>query len=300
MWPFVTLCLLSASRWLIEGAVPSTASTVSSEAVGCLFAGVTLSLWLGIKLARIRPLRGFGALCGAGLVGALVLAGPAMAALLAGRPLNPNNATLALALCPVVIAVVTVSGSGEHVELTALLWPGLAAVAGLLLLVPQPSFGSWRPWAGLLAMPLIVGTAAGWANVRLRASAGPALRQGLPVLAASLVFAAVLLGAIAAPHWRAGVPEGFSLVAAGLDGLTAVLSLVTLGRVGAVRWSAQFLLVPLLALLEGVLFLQPILDGRSYLAFALLAVSSAYQWMALPSGGGSKLIDLSESSVPGA
>ena len=56
----------------------------------------------------------------------------------------------------------------------------------------------------------------------------------------------------------------------------ALLTLLVLRRLGVVRWSAQFLLIPLLTLLEGVLLLRPVLDFRSWMAFVLLAVSSGY------------------------
>ncbi len=212
------------------------------------------------------------------LAASLVLTGPALAVLVAGQFINPNNTTLALALVPVVIAiVVSVSGEAEHSEFTGLLWPGLAGVAGLLLLVPQPSFGDIRPWLGMVAMPVIVGVGAGVWSARTRQSREGLSEGGRLRLASSLLAAAMIFAGLAVLHWRAGGELAFSLSAAALDGLTAALTLLVLRRFRAVRWSAQFLLIPLVGLLEGVVLLRPFLDWRSYLAFGLMGVSGLYQ-----------------------
>ena len=211
-----------------------------------------------------------------------MLTGPALAVFAAGQFLNSNNTTLALALVPIVVAVVaSASGEAEHGDFTGLLWPGLAGVAGLLLLVPQPSFGSLRPWLGMLLMPLIVGLGAGiWSGERERSrtlAAEGGRRLGVTL---GFLLAATLFAVLAVLHQRTGGELAFSFSAVALDGVTAALTLLALDRVSAIRWSAQFLLIPLLGLLEGVVLLKPFLDSRSYLAFGLIGVSALYQWMA--------------------
>ncbi len=298
-WPFALLCALDASRWLIEGAFPATGSSLWTEAAGCLGAAVCLLAW-----ATLRPANLNGALRRSSSVNliiavATVVSGAALAAAVAGRPLNANNVTLALALCPVVIAVVvSAGGRADGADLTGLLWPGLAGVAGLLLLVPEPSFGAWRPWIGMMAMPLLIGGAAGaYSAISDEEPECPA-KDHRPAMAAGLACAAGLLGALAWLRWRAGTEQAFTLPAAALDGGTAVLTLFALVRLGPVRWSAQFLLVPLLGLAEGVVFLRPLLDWRSYAAFGLLALSAFYQWMALAGSADPAIDNAAEAGVP--
>jgi drug/metabolite transporter (DMT)-like permease len=280
VWPFVLLCLLSASRWLVEGAVPSSSSTLASEAAGCLMAAVLV--W---PLSRGRAGSHDSAFSKSGWtaagLSALVLTGPAIATLIAGRFLDPNNSTLGLALCPVVIAVVaSVMGSDDGADLTGLLWPGLAGVAGLLLLLPQPTFSGFRPWVGLMAIPVLVGLAAGVWGRRFELGQSASRSDASAEVSLVLVLSALLFGTLGVLSWRAGAVTGFSFTAAALDGAAAALTLVSLVRLGPVRWSSQFLFIPLMALLEGVFFLRPFLDWRSYLAFALLAVGGAYPWIA--------------------
>ena len=217
------------------------------------------------------------------LLAAMVLAGPALSVAVAGQFLNANDTTLAFALCPATIAVVaSVTGEANNADLTGLLWPGLAGVAGLLLLLPEPAFVSVRPWLGLAVLPLVEGIAAGVWVQRLRGNRASLSGEFRIGLAAGLASSAAAFALLAALNWCKGEKPDFSLSAAVLDGLTAGLTLLSLGQLGAIRWSAQFLLIPLLGLLEGALLLRPFLDWRSYMALGLLGVSGAYQWMARP------------------
>lgn len=302
VWPFALLCVLGASRWLIEGVLPSSSSTLVSEAAGCAMAAL-LVFPIGLKRAGLRCVRNAGdkAPTGFALLAAMLLVGPALSVLLAGQFLNANNTTLAFALCPVVVAVVaSAAGDAEHGDLTGLLWPGLAGVAGLLLLVPEPTYTGVRPWLALFALPAMVGFAAGIWAYRLRPERNSSRDAFRFELAAGLGCAAISFGLLAVLRWKAGGGAVFSFSAAALDGLMAVLTLLTLGRLGAVRWSSQFLFIPLLGLLEGVVFLKPFLDGRSYLAFGLLAVSAVYQWMARPPERHGSARQEEESPVPEA
>ena len=292
VWPFAALCLLAGSRWLQEGALPATQSTAGSEAAGCImaaglvgFSGALRSTGAQARQSRLPFWRTVGA-------AAVVLTAPAVAAAVSSRHVSGNDATLALALTPVVVAVASAAnGTAETGGLAGRLWPGLAGMAGLLLLIPPPDFSGWRFVAALGALPLLSGCAAAGVQRGLEEAPGDTspsrgrlarkLSGSLPrnplgweffaLLAAAAVFA--LLGP--RTHW--GQPQGgSSFPAAGLDGLTFLLSLLVLRRLGAIGWAAQFLAIPLLTLLEGAGVLRPVLDLRSWIGFALLAVSSGY------------------------
>jgi hypothetical protein len=64
-------------------------------------------------------------------------------------------------------------------------------------------------------------------------------------------------------------------LAAGLDALEAFLAVLALGRLSAARWSAQFALVPLLVLLEGLAMLRTAVPARVITGLVLLGIASA-------------------------
>ena len=267
----VLLCLVVGSRWLIEGAVPAAASTSVTQAAGCWLAAGCF--WLLVTLRKgkltdtlLRP----SVIGSAGFI--LVLTGPAIVVATYPRHISSNNAVLAMALTPVAIAVAAaVSDEGGNTDLIASLWPGLAGLAGLLLLLPSPSTREPTLWLALGSMPVLSGVGAAMTRLRkgpARVDASP--RRGgllLAYLASGVVFAA-----LAALKGREGT--SWSITACGLDALTAFLTVLALSQLGAARWSAQFLLIPLLGLGEGLVFLHPVLDARSWVGLGILSVSA--------------------------
>ena len=278
--PFVLLCVIVASRWLVEGAIPATSSTFLSQGFGCAMAAGLAGSLEGLRRLWGVPRRVEGGWTwGAPMGACLVLGGPVMAAALSGRHLGADTATLGLAMVPVVAGVAgSASGSAETGDLPGLLWPGLAGIAGLLLLLPQPSFSGWRPWAGLLSLPLMVGLG-GWLAM---VAGAPEREHGSEMQGFGMTGGLLLAAGVFGGFWlgsRQGASWHVSWGACGLDGLTAVLTLTALGRMGVQQWSAQFLWVPLLGLLEGMVFLRPVLDLRSWLGLGLIAVGGVYQML---------------------
>jgi threonine/homoserine efflux transporter RhtA len=51
---------------------------------------------------------------------------------------------------------------------------------------------------------------------------------------------------------------------------------LALSRLGANRWSAQFVLVPLLILIEGMVLVRPGITTRWVVGLALVALASVY------------------------
>jgi hypothetical protein len=76
--------------------------------------------------------------------------------------------------------------------------------------------------------------------------------------------------------WHAGDASLSSLLATACDGFLALLSLLVLVRLGAVRWSAQFALLPLLVLVQGIWILRPPLTLRWVVGLLLIAAASLY------------------------
>lgn len=276
--PLVLLILVEGSRWLLESADPRYAFTLTSEAAGCVLAGTILLFWQWASTRRKE--RGGGSV-GSAIMGAfgvmLLVSAPAFGAVVNGRFFAARDAALALALTPVVAAVLLRALDNDQPgELTAMLWPGLAGVGGLLLLLPEPALGTARAWAGLAALPVLMGTGAvlawrrGVASHRGEAPVGGwwFAVPGLLLSGASLFLLSRYGPLAGALHTT---PTVGSLCA---DALIVGLSLVALVWLEPMAWSAQFLLVPLLAMLESVAFLRPYVDGRSWLGLALLAMGA--------------------------
>lgn len=283
-WPLLCLCLLSGSCWLLESAHPKAHSTALTEAVGCWMAGGWVFLVQKTQRRSASRLRrsslgqaGWRGVLPVCLGEAFVVAGSAIAVSMTRQSVSANNVTLAMVLTPCVIAVtVPAMGGGPEENISLRLWPGLAGVAGLLLLLPQPILSDWRLVIALMAMPVFAGVGASVAVQRLEVerSVGrmSAVRDGMVL---SLPLAGSLYGVLALRHLGEGNGPFFWFLAA-LDGLLATLTLVALRRLGPMRWAAQFCLTPLITIIEGVFFLRPPLNGRLWLALALLAVSGVY------------------------
>jgi drug/metabolite transporter (DMT)-like permease len=86
--------------------------------------------------------------------------------------------------------------------------------------------------------------------------------------------AVLALGAaINAAMHTGGWPEMAGL-AAGLDALQAFLTLLALSKLSATRWSAQFALIPLLILLEGIGLMRSSVPARMIVGLLLLAFAA--------------------------
>jgi len=260
-WPFLLLMLAGASRWMLAGVRPEAESSLGSEAAGCAWAALVCVVLV------IRPRSAWPesrSLLRSGLGGALMLCGPAIGQLLHATRMESSGLMIALALTPVVVAI-----AGRIDEVAGRIWPGIAAVAGLMLVLVQPSLGDIRSDVAMGLAPLLTGCGAALIcserNVTVWQT--PAALAG-----AALIFAASWAGAA----WHGGGVILPSLSAVACDGVLALLSLLALVRLGAVRWSAQFALLPLLILLQGILILRPALMVRWVAGMLLIAIASLY------------------------
>jgi hypothetical protein len=275
-WPFVLLCAIAAVRWAVPESLPGAGSTPLSLVLGCGSAClVMLTVASRERMAAPRS----GTFAASFAAGALMLCGPAAAMLLRVPGLEVGALTIALALVPVVIAVArTAFRQTEGAEFAGRTWPGLAAVAGLLLLLPQPSLSGWREDVALALAPLATGIGAAWLRTR---NAWETWRAVAALAGAAVVFGVCTLAA--RPVW-AEVAVKPLLLSAALDGLMAALSVMALFRVGMTRWSAQFELVPLLVLLEGLGTAQPRVDVRVLIGLGLIVVASIFLLLPPPAG----------------
>lgn len=246
---------------MLSESLPGSATTLGSAAVGC---GSAAALYLLLLRPSTREPR--GQLLRSAFGGALLITGP-LIALLNPQSISAASLTIALALTPVVIAVAEAATHHTSEALAGRLWPGLATVAGLLLLVAQPSLANAGSDIVLALTPLLTGYGA-----VLFCHARPSVWR----------IPAALLGACAALAIGAGVSRSLHVptwpdmagLAAGYDAFEAFLALIALGRLSATRWSAQFAIVPLLVLLEGVALMPARVPGRMFAGLLLLAFAA--------------------------
>jgi drug/metabolite transporter (DMT)-like permease len=256
------LCLLRGSRWILSDALPGSATTFTSAALGC---GSVAVLYL-LVFGRSRRWRDSpGQIVQPGVAGAMLIAGP-LAGLWRPGLVSAAGLTMALALTPVVLVVVQAALQQRGEALAGRLWPGLAAVAGLLLLLAQPSLSNPGRDLLLVLAPVL----SGWGAALFCST--PATAWRLP--AALLGGCAVLsLGASVNYAMHVGSWPDMPGLAAGLDAAEALLSLLTLSRLSATRWSAQFAIVPLLVVLEGIVLMHSRVPQRMIVGLALLAAA---------------------------
>jgi drug/metabolite transporter (DMT)-like permease len=265
-WPFALLTALSAARWVVSDAHPEAESTLLSKGLGCGWAtllALALMTRAPAKATLRRSWRGLAA-------GALLLCGPAVWMIVGARSADASGLTMALALTSVVVAVAaTAFGSLTPEGVAGRIWPGLAAIAGLLLLLAEPSLADTKSDVALALAPALTGIGAAWfCSDRVRSP----WRATMALAGAAVVFGLAIAVSVLREHaW----PE-ISLVAVAYDGVLASLSVLTLVRLGATRWSAQFTLLPLLILLQALVFARPPLTTRWVFGLGLLAVASVY------------------------
>jgi drug/metabolite transporter (DMT)-like permease len=277
-WPFVLLLLVGASRWAVSAARPDADSTLTSQTLGC--ASATLLAFAFLLLKRNPPypqpkpsstasLRWFFA-------GALLSGGPAIGLLLPGRDLDSSALTIALALTPIIIAIASTALGTESSEgIAGRIWPSLAALAGLLLVLVQPNLGDLRADLLLLLAPVLTGLGA------VLFCTDPS--RSVPRTTTALLGACVLFAlALATSRFLAAARPTFSLLAIACDGIVALLGIATLSRLGATRWSSQFTWVPLLIILEGIVLVRPKLTAHWFTGLILLIVAGVY--LLLPPG----------------
>jgi drug/metabolite transporter (DMT)-like permease len=254
---------------------PDADSTLASQTIGCAWATLLSLVLLALQPKPARPTASQPAPSRAArlrwlLAGAMFFAGPGIELLVRGRDLDSSALTIALALTPVIIAIASSALGTESSEgIAGRIWPGLAAVAGLLLVLVQPTLGDLRTDLALALAPTLTGIGAVLFCMGQPRSAS---RGSTALLGASTLFAIALAGSYFVAHTR----PSLSLLAVACDGVLALLSVVTINQLGATRWSSQFTWVPLLVILEGIVLVRPRLTAHWFIGLVLLILAGVY------------------------
>lgn len=270
------MLLVGASRWAVSAARPDAASTLTSQALGCAWATLLAFALVAPSTRRpTGPTPSRSILLRWCFGGMMLFAGPALGLVLPARDLDSSAFTIALALTPIALAIASAALGAESSQgIAGRIWPALAAVAGLLLVLVQPNLGDLRTDLVLLLAPILTGVGAA-----LFCSAPPRVAIRIPT---ALIGACALFAVALAASRLAGARPSFSLPAIACDGLVALLGITTLSQLGATRWSSQFTWIPLLVILEGIVLLRPRLTAHWFTGLILLIIAGVY--LLLPPG----------------
>jgi len=260
------LCLLGSTIWLLLDRYPQIAFSLSSDAIAC---SLVAAFSFGVAIASRTARPALAEILRYAFAGALVLAGPAAGSFLHASSLDAGSLAVALALTPVVIAVVeSVIGndelSAEH------LWPGLTAAVALLLVLPAPSLSDPRNDLAMALAPILAGL--GCVLFR-RGEIAAAWRVSAGIAGATLVFG---LGALGDGLVQRAFPA-ISPAAVTIDALLFMLAIIALSRLSPSQYAARYAVVPLLILLQGPLLLHSPVTWRSVACAVLLLAPTIAQ-----------------------
>jgi drug/metabolite transporter (DMT)-like permease len=276
----LALALLWASAWLIEQFFPSdlpiparlTLHNLTLAAASAPFALATLAR----NRAKLRPIAQLA------IASILLLGLPTLLIDLARTAVSSITVTELFALFPIAVVVLTphvTLGSQPAPDTTNLLVPAILGLAGILLLLPfaLPTSPRRAAFQAVVVLAVLVSAVAAiWMHRLLAAFSVP---QAL--LIATLANAAFALAWLLAASLIASTPIlpaeltrqtlTLELALAFLDTLPQIALLLWLTRdLAPTRVSALYFAVPLLTVLEGLIFLPAGLTLKSVAGGALI------------------------------
>lgn len=270
-WAFALLCLLSGSRWIAADVWPASGSTLRSGALACMLVAAVCAAWAWRRGGVKSEARRGGLLA---LVGAGVVAAPAVGAALRGAAGEPFQRAAALCFVPVVMTVMGWRRAGER----APLWPGLTAIAGAMLLFPL-SLGLGLPGLAGLMVP-VVAVAAACDAIDGMLSGGSAWWGCVWMAVGGAVGLAAVDGFRSAVSVERSAPVTWQGV--GLDVVVVGLVLTAVFGLGGRRYAARFVLVPVVTIVEGMVVFRPDRVGRTVVGLLCLVIAAVGIWRREP------------------
>jgi hypothetical protein len=272
---FAGLCILSGTSWVIPRGTTDELPPLEQQSlifgvmgiIAFLLAGRTgwsRSLWL--RYVRL----------GAAAVGLFGV--PAVVAEYARSSVPSISRSALFAAVPVVVvlgvAASDTTGREEH-GARRFLMPALAGWGGLLLLLPLGFSGTVRGWVMLAivcAAVVVAGLASVWLYRLLRRLA---FAESVAVVGISnAVFLLVWSAACEEILWRGSSLVSVASISSLVDVVEVLLIIWLLREMSPVRFSARYLVIPLLLVLEGYVVMRPEWTVRMGFGTALLAVGA--------------------------
>jgi drug/metabolite transporter (DMT)-like permease len=245
-------------------------SQLARLALGCLIAAMSAGCVMIARRASFST-ASWGRLA---LAAVLMIGAPALLMRYAGEYSTDTNAAIVFALMPVEVVLVWGAVSNAAMGMSALL-PALVGAAGVLLILPYELPVSGRAWwalAEVIAAMVLTGCGAVWLHRLVREAS---------VTAAIFVGAAANLVVLSlCGSWRGHASWGWSAsvwIAIVMQAAVVSLTVWLAGAIAPVRFSARFLIVPLLTIVEGAVLLRPGVDARLAIGVTLLLVG--IEWL---------------------
>jgi drug/metabolite transporter (DMT)-like permease len=283
--PALGLLLLSAlwaGAWLRTGLIPRSGVSALPPFLGqaiffCVFAILAGSIGVA---RRIKFPRGRRAWACAGIgVGLFVV--PAVFVMSTEGWISNLDKVAVFSLTPVFAIVLEPYLQGGALRQgNAALAGALAAVAGILLLLPLDVPGSFRAGAALFALLAASFSIAATNCLAVGIATSLAGRSALPMAALAGAASAICSAVVAAltPHaawqWDALLDELLWRLLIDLPALFLLFWLMR--RMVASRMTARFLLAPLFAILAGLAVEPTLPPARGWLGIVLLACGAAW------------------------
>ena len=251
---FAGLCVLSGSGWLVEMFVPHVLSGLMRTAVHAVVIGVALlGNSHGGSWGEWRRIAGWSA---------VLLAVPGVLVVGAGGAVGSFTEVLIFTLVPVVVVLVMGSqgefGLGE--DGMAGLVPALIGMSGVALLLPLPGSVSVVGWiwiAGLVVSAVGCG-AAGCRLHELLRGVGVLRAAGVGCVATALVVGVFVRGGLGSVSLAGVLGEVGGMVLVEVP--VVLLTVWMLREMSPVGFSARYVVVPVVTVLEGILLLRPELN----------------------------------------
>jgi drug/metabolite transporter (DMT)-like permease len=184
--------------------------------------------------------------------------------------------TIVFAIAPVVVLLTWGAVSREGLRPSRLMFP-LAGLAGILLLLPYElpeSARGWESLAEVFAAMMLVAYASTRMNELLRK---PAFPESLVLIGA--VNALALFGfsfTRRTATWHLNAWNEGALIGTATDAVSIVLTVWLLRKMNPVRFSARFLAIPLVTIIEGLVLVRPEFSARLLAGMILLTVAAAW------------------------
>jgi len=272
---FAALCILSGTSWAIPQEMPDGLPPLEQQAaIFCVIGLLALPFAGRGAWSRSKGLwRGGLAAAGVGFFGV-----PVVVSEYARGSVPTISRSALFAVVPVVVVMVVAAGDTigrEERGARRFLVPALVGVGGLLLLLPLGFSGSARGWVMLAlvcAAVVLVGLASVWMYRLLRGfgAAEAFATVGLANAMFLLVWSVVRDDVV----WRgSGLASMFSISSL-VDGVEVLLLVWLLREMPPVRFSARYLVIPLLTVVEGYVLVRPEWTVRMGFGAALLAAGA--------------------------
>ncbi len=257
----IVLSLWSSTAWLLADLFPARMPTAAARGSHLFLIGMAALPW-GLKRTSWPSIRTLWRTAALSLA---LIAFPSLLLDAVRGKIPSSTAVLIFALLPAALALVSLRGA------QSLLAPALAAIAGLLLVLPV-SVPSTGIAAQAIALLILAATLTGAAMFGLRRQLrGIRFAPALAILCLTNAAALLLISTVSGhTNWTLAAVRAESLRCLSADLPETLLLTWLLSRLAPHSLAARYLLTPFFTVLEGLILLHPPISPWMMAGTALL------------------------------